>query len=131
MYLIDTSILINIFRDKSNLLRTKLEGHIKDEAIFLTNFTQMELLQGAKNEKEWQLLKLYLSHQDYILATPDNFINSARIFYELRRKGFTVRSVIDCCIAQLALNYDLVLIHNDRDFETIKNVRPLKTFIFE
>ncbi|AUC60465.1 toxin-antitoxin system MvpA family toxin component [Cyanobacterium sp. HL-69] len=131
MYLIDTSTLVNIFRDKSNILKTKLENHIQDEAIFLTHFTQMELLQGAKNEQEWQLLKLYLCQQDYILENPDNFVHSARIFYELRRKGLTVRSIVDCYIAQLALRHDLILIHNDKDFETIKKICPLKTFVFD
>jgi len=91
----------------------------------------MELLQGAKNEQEWQLLKLYLCQQDYILENPDNFVHSARIFYELRRKGLTVRSIVDCYIAQLALRHDLILIHNDKDFETIKKICPLKTFVFD
>jgi len=31
----------------------------------------------------------------------------------------------DCCIAQAALNANLALVHNDRDFRTITKVRPL------
>nr|WP_217651864.1 hypothetical protein [Hydrococcus rivularis] len=53
-----------------------------------------------------------------------------RIYYDLRRQGLSVRSPIDCCIAQAALEYDLFLIHNDRDFETIAQVRPLQHFCF-
>jgi predicted nucleic acid-binding protein len=131
MYLVDTSVWINILRDKTGILRQNFEEVIQDNPIFLSHFTQMELLQGAKNEREWQLLEIYLSEQDYVLANPFIFVQSARIFYDLRRKGLTVRSVIDCCIAQLALTYDLILIHDDRDFETIKEVRALQTFIFK
>jgi hypothetical protein len=131
MYLIDTSVWINILRDKTGILRKNLEEIIQDDPIFLNRFTQMELLQGCKNEQEWQLLEVYLNQQDYVIETPHIFIASARIFYDLRRKGLTVRSVIDCCIAQLAITYNLILIHNDKDFEIIKEIRSLKTLIFK
>ncbi|BAQ67032.1 PIN domain nuclease [Geminocystis sp. NIES-3709] len=130
MYLIDTSVWINIFRDKTGIKRKQLENIIRDNPFFLSHFTQMELLQGAKNEKEWQLLETYLYDQDYLMENDLIFVNSARIFYDLRRKGLTVRSSIDCCIAQLALTYDLILLHNDKDFEIIKKVRNLQTITF-
>lgn len=44
----------------------------------------------------------------------------------LCRQGLTIRSPIDCCIAQAALDNDLLLIHNDRDLETIAQVRALQ-----
>lgn len=130
MYLIDTSVWINIFRDKTGIKRKQLENVIQDNPFFLSRFTQMELLQGAKNEREWQLLETYLHDQDYLMENDLIFVNSARIFYDLRRKGLTVRSSIDCCIAGLALTYDLILLHNDKDFEIIKEVRKLQTITF-
>ena len=38
---------------------------------------------------------------------------------------------MDCCIAQAALENDLLLIHNDRDFETIAQVRSLQHLRFQ
>jgi len=131
MYLIDTSVWVNIFRDKTGIKRKNLENIIEDNPFFLSHFIQMELLQGAKNEQEWKLLETYLQEQDYLPENNTIFVNSARIFYDLRRKGLTVRSSIDCCIAQLAITYDLILIHKDKDFETIKKVRNLPTIIFK
>jgi predicted nucleic acid-binding protein len=55
---------------------------------------------------------------------------AARIFYDLRRQGLTVRSTIDCCIAQAAIDHQAVLIHNDRDFEAIAQVRSLQHLRF-
>lgn len=130
MYLIDTSVWINLFRDKTGIKRKNLEDIIQYNPFFLSHFIQMELLQGAKDENEWQRLEIYLQDQDYLTENSSIFVESARIFYDLRRKGLTVRSTIDCCIAQLAITYDLILIHNDRDFENIKKVRNLKTIIF-
>lgn len=131
MLLIDTSVWISVFRDRTGHVRQKLETLINDRKFLLTRFTQLELLQGSLNEKEWTLLSTYLETQDYIELKRDSWQAAARIFYDLRRQGLTVRSPIDCCIAQAALENDLLLIHNDRDFETIAQVRSLQHFCFQ
>jgi len=56
---------------------------------------------------------------------------AARIYYDLQRQELTVRSSIDCCIAQIAIENQLTLIHNDRDFETIQQVRSLVCLRFK
>lgn len=131
MLLIDTSVWISIFRDRSGQIRQQLELLIAEREILLTRFTQLELLQGSLNEQEWIILSTYLEAQDYVELTPPSWEAAARIYYDLRRQGFTVRSPIDCCIAQAALESNLLLIHNDRDFETIAQVRPLQHFRFQ
>jgi predicted nucleic acid-binding protein len=131
MLLIDTSVWISVFRDRTGQVRQKLETLISDRQVLLTRFTQLELLQGSLNEKEWTLLSTYLETQDYVELASDSWQSAARIYYDLRRQGLTVRSPIDCCIAQSALERDLLLIHNDRDFETIAQVRTLQHFWFQ
>ncbi len=130
MFLIDTSVWIGVLRDKTGVVRQSLEAIIKDESIFLNRFTQMELLQGCRDEREWTLLETYLQEQDYIESTPNTWVAAARIYYDLQRQGLTVRSSIDCCIAQLAIEHQLILVHNDRDFETIQRVRSLNCLRF-
>jgi predicted nucleic acid-binding protein len=131
MLLIDTSVWISVFRDRSGQVRQQLETLIADREVLLTRFTQLELLQGSLNEQEWTLLSTYLGAQDYVELTIHSWQAAARIYYDLRRQGLTVRSPIDCCIAQVALENDLLLIHNDRDFETIAQVRALQHFRFQ
>jgi predicted nucleic acid-binding protein len=130
MLLIDTSVWISVFRDRSGQVRQQLEILIDERNVLISRFTQLELLQGSLNEKEWTLLSTYLETQDYIELTAHSWQAAARIYYDLRRQGLTVRSPIDCCIAQAALENDLLLIHNDRDFETIAQVRSLQHFRF-
>jgi predicted nucleic acid-binding protein len=130
MFLIDTSVWIGVLRDKTGVVRQSLEAIINDESIFLNRFTQMELLQGCRDEREWTLLETYLQEQDYIESTPNTWVAAARIYYDLQRQGLTVRSSIDCCIAQLAIEHQLILVHNDRDFETIQRVRSLNCLRF-
>lgn len=52
--------------------------------------------------------------------------DATRIFFELRKKGITVRSSIDCCITQIALEHDALLLHKDADFDRIASIRPLR-----
>jgi predicted nucleic acid-binding protein len=131
MLLIDTSVWIGVFRDRSGQARQQLETLINDRDVLLTRFTQLELLQGSLNEQEWTVLSTYLETQDYIELRDNSWQAAARIYYDLRRQGLTVRSPIDCCIAQIALENDLLLIHNDRDFETIAQVRSLQHLRFQ
>jgi hypothetical protein len=131
MFLIDTSVWIGVFRDRTGVVRQSLEAIINDQPIFLSRFTQMELLQGCRDEREWTLLETYLQDQEYIEITPNTWVAAARIYYDLQRQGLTVRSSIDCCIAQLAIEHQLILIHNDRDFETIQRVTMLNGLRFQ
>jgi predicted nucleic acid-binding protein len=131
MLLIDTSVWIDVFRDRSGQVRQQIETLIADREVLLTRFTQLELLQGSLNEQEWDLLSTYLKTQDYIELTVESWQAAARIYFDLRRQGLTVRSPIDCCIAQGALENNLLLIHNDRDFETIAQVRSLQHLRFQ
>ncbi len=77
------------------------------------------------------MLSTYLELQDYVELANNSWQAAARIFSDLRRQGLTVRSPIDCCIAQVVLDNNLLLIHNDRDFETIAQVRSLPHLRFQ
>ncbi len=92
----------------------------------LSRFTQLELLQGCRSEPQWEALSDYLEVQDYIEMAPETWSDAARLFFELKRRGKTVRSILDCCIAQLAIEQRVALVHNDGDFEVIADVRRLR-----
>jgi predicted nucleic acid-binding protein len=85
----------------------------------------LELLQGCRDENEWHTLSSYLERQTYIEPKPGTWQTAARLYFDLRRQGLTVRSPIDCCIAQIALENRLILLHDDKDFLVITKIRPL------
>lgn len=128
MILIDTSVWILIFKDKSGTEAEKVQTWLDGREVVLTRFNQLELLQGCRDEKEWLLLSSHLEDQTYIEATVLTWQAAARIYFDLRRQGLTVRSPIDCCIAQLALENDLLILHNDKDFTVINQIRPLNNY---
>lgn len=126
MILIDTSILLPIFRDKSGARRDLFKRFLRGKDFVLSRFTQLEMLQGCSSEPQWLQLGDYLDSQVYVELDEDGWAYAARAYFELRKKGLTVRSIFDCCIAQIAIEKRLTLVHNDRDFEAIAKVRPLR-----
>lgn len=126
MLLIDTSIWINVFADKQGDYSRGLQAMIGGRDVVLTRFQQLELLQGSRDEKEWNTLHEYLAGQEYLETTADTWAAAARIYYDLRKKGLTVRSPVDCCIARIAIEQQVLLLHDDRDFEMIAKYAPLQ-----
>jgi predicted nucleic acid-binding protein len=126
MLIIDTSLWIPIYRDPSGAFAQRVQAVIGDEEYVFCQFIRSELLQGCRDEREWVQTIEYLDEQSYLEMSLAGWTDAARIYFELRQRGFTVRSTLDCCVAVVALQHDLTLLHNDRDFETIAKVRPLK-----
>lgn len=128
--LIDTSVWIDIFRDRSGQHAEQLEALTRGREIYLSRYIQMELLQGAANEHEWHVLDDYLDTQLVLSDGPESWRTAARLYFDLRRVGKTVRSTIDCCIAQVAIEHEVLLLHRDRDFQNIALVSDLnETYI--
>ncbi len=130
MIVVDTSVLVNLFKGVRTAATNRLRQMETDDVPFMIPVVCcQELLQGAKNQKEWSLLEQYLSTQR-LLWPQDPWpahINSARIYFDCRRKGITVSSSVDCLIAQLVLDENSTLLHDDEDFERIRKVRKLRT----
>lgn len=123
MIVVDTSVLINLFRGIQSLSTTKLKNLESGMAPFcIPALCCQELLQGAKNQKEWDLLHVYLSSQEILYPTSefDTYKGAAKIYFDLWRKGLSIRSTIDCFIAQQVLELkNGVLLHDDHDFDHI------------
>ena len=125
MILVDSSVLIEFFKNEKNKSTQKFRKLLEKKISFGINAVIFqELLQGAKSEKEYELLKRYLMGlRFYHPKHPVNsFEKAARIYFDCRRKGVTIRSTIDCLIAQTAIEHDLMLFHNDKDFEAMSGV---------
>ncbi len=129
--LIDTSILVPVFRDKSGERRKRFVQFVRGRDYVLTRFTQLELLRGCSSQPQWELLSHYLEAQEYAEAVATTWSDAARLSLELKLRGKNVASILDCCIAQLAIHHGLTLVHNDRDFETIAGICELKQRRFD
>lgn len=123
MILVETSVLIQFLRGEDNEKVALFEAFIEEGRPFgISTYTYAEVLQGARDDKEYQRLDEYLRSQ--MIYEPcsgkETYQEAARIVYLMRKKGFTVRGLIDVLIALTAIHNGLILLHNDKDFEFIK-----------
>jgi predicted nucleic acid-binding protein len=131
MILVDTSVLIDFLKGINSGQTQKLENILQQNITFgISSLIYQEILQGAKTYKEFEQLKRYFSSQRfYALMHPiESYAAAAKIYMDCRRKGITLRSTVDCLIAQTAIENDLSLLHNDSDFDAIARIIPLKIY---
>jgi predicted nucleic acid-binding protein len=131
MILVDTSVLIQFFKGIHSEGAERFSIVLQRKIPFgINSLIFQEVLQGAGSEREYFILKKYLETQRfYHLKDPvDSFARAAKIYLDCRKKGITIRSTIDCLIAQTALENDLLLLHEDSDFDLMSKVIPLKFY---
>jgi predicted nucleic acid-binding protein len=128
---VDTSVLVDLFRGKETKGALALR-RLESEGIpfCIPVVCCQELLSGARDTEEWDLLVDYLQTQHLVWPADPWLTHSAaaRIMVDCRAQGITLRGSTDCLIAQLALENDGALLHSDRDFDRIAEIRPLRTW---
>lgn len=127
MYLVDTSVWIDYLRGKTNKATLYFEDLLdKKNSYGITSLIYQEILQGAKSVVDFKKLVSYLNTQYFFHPANEilTYQSSAQLYFACRRKGLTLRSSIDCLIAQIAIEQNLTLLHNDKDYEVIKRVAP-------
>lgn len=127
MILVDTSVWIDYLRENSNEQVEWFEDVLSHGYPFgITSVIYQEVLQGAESEKSFERLDDYLSTQTFYdpLDPIESYREAGRLYFLCRRAGFTIRSTIDCLIARVAIEHDLLLLARDRDFEHLASVVP-------
>jgi predicted nucleic acid-binding protein len=115
--LVDTSVWIDFFRGKLTPQVEKLEMEISGRTdICLCPLIQMEILQGIRNDQQFEAIKSKLNDFINLEMNGETYLMSAMIYRKLRKKGLTIRKSIDCLIASVAIQNKVRLLHSDRDF---------------
>ncbi len=123
----DTSAWISFFRSAELPVSIKLRHLIEmEEDICLCGPVLTEILQGLREQPQFDKISRILATFDYLPTSPAAFRHAAEIYRKLRSKGLTVRSSMDCIIAATALAHDVHLIHQDRDYDGIAKHFPLR-----
>ena len=125
MYLVDTSVWIDFFRASANPAVVRLKEALRAGSEIAVSATILrEILQGTADERQFRKYRSYFETQPICLPQDPvkTAIAAARLYFDCRRQGVTVRSSNDCLIAHTALEHGLILLHNDEDFRRIGNI---------
>jgi predicted nucleic acid-binding protein len=128
MILVDTSVWIDYFNGHASNEAERLHKAIADnEAICLPDIVCMEILLGIKTEAQAKRISRLLEAFERVaeLASED-YLQAAHLYRQCRARSYTIRSSVDCIIAQLCLRDDYELLSKDRDFRAIAACSPLR-----
>lgn len=130
MILIDTSVWIDFFNGVENKKVSILEQLVRyEEDIYLSEYILTEVMQGFRNDKDYELARKYLLRFPIVrLQDTNSWLEAAQIYRKCRKKGITIRKTADCIIAQTAIENEFYLHHKDNDFNLIASIFPLKIY---
>jgi predicted nucleic acid-binding protein len=125
VYLVDTSVWVEVFRKPSRLRLTDLLD--LEEVVTCLPIIQ-ETLQGFRQEPA------YRTAREAMLSLPcvesplrlEVFEEAVSLYRAGRRAGLTIRSSVDCLIAACAIRHGLTVFHHDRDFDLLSAVSTLE-----
>lgn len=127
MVIVDTSVWIDFLKGAERPGVWRLEQLLEDEVdIFTTGVVVQEVLSGIKSRRQRNEVRRDFGAFLLIMPSLDTHVRAAEVYDGCRKKGFTIRSGIDCLIASLAMEHDLSLLATDRDYRAIAKAFPLK-----
>ena len=125
MFLVDTSVWIEVFRRPSRL---GLESLVDLEEVVVCLPVLQEVLQGFHDEMDFRIAREAMSALPMVESPlhREVFDEAVQLYRLGRRMGLTIRSGVDCLIAACAVLNGLTVLHHDRDFEALTRVSSLQ-----
>ncbi|MGB9714817.1 MAG: type II toxin-antitoxin system VapC family toxin [Thermodesulfovibrionales bacterium] len=124
-FLVDTSVWVKCFRGLDTSLKDRISSLVLEDRVFVSEIIIMEILRGAKSDKEYNML-----YQDF-LALPQLTIDhdvwemAWKTAYKNRKGGINV-PMVDVIISAIAMRYKCTLLHSDKHFNLIAKQTGLK-----
>jgi len=118
MIIVDTSAWIEFLRDTGSKVCNTVDDLLGAD-LCICDAISMEVLVGARNEEHLAQLRSLLARATLLSTTPDDFEQAAALYRTCRRNGETVRKLIDCLIAAVAIRASASVLHADNDFAVL------------
>jgi predicted nucleic acid-binding protein len=126
LILVDTSAWVEFLRDTGSPVCRKVDDLI-DGPIATCYPVRMEVLAGARDERHLNELRRLLARASLLPIRATDFEEGAAFYRTCRRGGETVRRIMDCLIAAIAVRNGVPVLHADADFEALARQTPLQT----
>ena len=79
----------------------------------------MKVFAGGRDEAHLRSLRGLLARATLLPTEPVDYEDASAIYRQCRRDGETVRKLIDCLIAAIAIRHEVPILHADNDFDVI------------
>ena len=125
MILVDTSAWIEFLRDTGSPVCQRVDDLLATE-IATCDVVRMEVLAGARDEQHLQQQRRLLARASTQPTEPMDYDTAAALYRTCRQLGHTVRKLIDCLIAAVAVRGNVPVLHRDADFDSLAQHTPLQ-----
>lgn len=131
MIVVDSSVWISHLRNIQTPQVIFLRQRADPLEIIVGDVVLLEILQGASGERQARSVSAEL-HRFLILPMLGEAValNAARNYRFLRQMGFKIRKTIDLVTGTFCIEGDHQLLHQDRDFEPMRQHLGLKLASF-
>jgi hypothetical protein len=127
MIVVDTSVWIDYVNGVHTAQTDILDKELQERRVVTGDLIMVEFLQGFRDNKQFQTAKMLMNSLEYYdFVGKQMATKAAENFRLLRKKGVTVRKTIDVLIATFCIEHGFELLHNDRDFEPMKEILGLQ-----
>ena len=127
LILADSSAWVEFLRGTGSPIDHRVESMVRARTLVVTEPVLIELLAGARDREEWRDVRRMTSAFDFAsVENPGDWIDAAALYRQMRGAGRTIRNIVDCLIAVVAMRIDAAVLHKDADFDAIAEVAPLK-----
>jgi|SRR5690606_2775923 len=118
MIIADTSIWIDYFNGINSPYTDALDSGLADGVIAIGDIIFLEILQGFKSDKDYNLAKKSLNTLDqFEMFGHNQVLKAANNYRKLRKKGITIRKTNDVIIATFCIENKMPLLFLDKDFK--------------
>ena len=124
MIIIDTSAWIEFLRDTGSEVCNTVDDLLGAD-LAICDAISMEVLAGARNETHLAQLRGLLARATLVPIVAEDYDQAAALYRRCRRNGETVRKLIDCLIAAVAIRSNAQVLHADADFAALARHTPL------
>lgn len=117
MIVVDSSVWIDYFNGVINPASDKLHSLLGVEILSVGDVILAEVLQGFRHEKDYKAARSLMGSLIVVeMVGEANAIRCAENYRALRKRGITIRKLIDGIIATYCIENKCQLLFQDRDF---------------
>lgn len=125
LHLIDSAVWIDFFLGRDTPASRVVEQLAqRPTEIAITQPIILEVLAGASPLAARRVEQVFGSLLVLDIDVNIDFQQALDLYWAVRSRGRTVRSLFDCVIASVALRRSAELVHKDKDFDRIAAVTP-------
>lgn len=123
--LADSSVWIELFRKSDSAPSQQLKSLLRTDQVCTTGLVIAEILSGARNESEYEFLRMSLNVIPRADEPTDCWEQVGRTRFLLARKGLKI-SIPDTLLTVIAISNRKALFTLDKIFKNIAKHLPLK-----